>query len=938
MTIFKNQKLLIINSLYITILTLTSPKVFGQIFSTEQNPLSVKWREIDTSGFRIIFPVEMEKEAKRMAYTLPYIYPAIGNSLNQKKTAIPTLLQNRGTLANGFVQLGPKKSEFYTTPPQYFDSQDWLNNLAVHELRHIAQFDKLTGNQAHPFPELVYFAYMGAGIPIWFFEGDAVVNETALTNSGRGRQPNWIMPFRTSVLEGKNFSYSKAYLGSDKDVTPGYYQTGYLMVADLKKKYGKFISDSLLGDIRKRPLRPYPFSQSLKKFTGQNTRQYFLSTQKEITKNWDDQAQLLNAERYSSLNQKTSFATNYFLPVKISQTQILALKESVAEARYFVKINADKTEQRLFGIGYQEQPWFSYANGILVWDEIRYDPRYRLRNYSVICSYDLSRNKFKKLSTKSRLFSPSISADGKKIIAVQVSLSNQFNLVEIDAANGAILKTYANPEHAILQTPSFNKSATQITYISVTEKGKSLWVMDNQDQKKTQLISNTRQQLSRPVFIDNGIAFNAHYNGVDNIYNIDLATKKISALSASKYGAFNPSPTSDGQMIFNSYQLNGYEIAETKIKLREPGQNTFIDFAAEAEKQEGFGDVFENGMIPDTLIKSKPFHQFSHLFNFHSIIPVIDNEYVFGLTLQSNNLMNTMDFSTGAKYHNDLKRFEYTTNLSYKALYPILDIRYSNRPKRAFYSSKNSIQQGDWREHYIKLMATLPMSINTRNENYGLSLHVASSYINRYMPENLPVNFLKEIKFPMEYGFTLSHSTRTAVRDIAPKWAQIFRFTYMNQPFDQNLNGEILALESFFYLPGLGKNHSFMASFNYQQANGVNQYDTEITTVYGYNNILAKSKLQNTLLFNYRFPIAYPDWELGPLAYIRNFRGGLFCHYENIGQGTSFEQPKTFGAELHSSLNILRYLPVVDLGARLIFVNRIYNQNPILEFSFNYKY
>jgi hypothetical protein len=247
MNLNKSNKKLIIKYLSAFTLSFVSVSVFGQIFSTAQNPLSVKWNYISSGGFKIIYPAELEKEAQRMANTLPFIYTKIGVGLRQQKTAIPLLLQNRGTVANGFVQLAPKKSEFYATPPQFFDSQDWLNNLAVHELRHIAQFDKLTGMQAHPFPELVYFAYFGAGIPTWFFEGDAVVNETALTYSGRGRQPNWIMPYRASILEGKKISYSKAYFGSNKDVTPGYYQTGYLMVSDMKEKYGQFISDSLLG-------------------------------------------------------------------------------------------------------------------------------------------------------------------------------------------------------------------------------------------------------------------------------------------------------------------------------------------------------------------------------------------------------------------------------------------------------------------------------------------------------------------------------------------------------------------------------------------------------------------------------------------------------------------------------------------------------------------
>ncbi|MFC4210158.1 TolB family protein [Pedobacter lithocola] len=934
MKLNQNNNTLFINYLSVLILSFISQSVFGQIFSSDQNPLSVKWNYINIGGFKIIYPKDLEKDAQRMANTLPFIYPKIGLSLRQQKTSIPILLQNQGTIANGFVQLGPKKSEFYATPPQYFDSQDWLNNLAVHELRHVAQFDKLTGTQTHPFPELVYFAYMGAGIPIWFFEGDAVLTETALTNSGRGRQPRWIMPYRTSLLEGEKFSYSKAYFGSNKDVTPGYYQTGYLMVADMKEKYGKYISDSLLGDIRKRPLRLYPFSQSLKKFTGKNTKNYFTNTQEKLVEKWKEQEQKIPFEKYESLNQKTFLATNYFLPVRFNKNQVLALKESKQQARYFVIINEDKTEQKLFGIGYQEQPWFSYKTGLLVWDEIRYDPRYKQRSYSVICSYNLKTKKFKKLSSKSRLFSPSLSEDGRKIIAAKVNLNNQFNLVEIDANSGEILKTYPNLENEILQTPSFDKTGNRITYISVSEKGKSLWLLENG--KKINIISGSRQQLNRPIFIGDKIVFNAHFNGIDNIYSINIKSKKISAISSAKYGAFNPTETDDGNIIFNDYKMNGYEIAEKTISEKSVGAYSFADFSSAAEKQENVGNVFEN--IPDSTFQSKRFNQTLNLFSFHSIIPVIDNEYVFGLELQSNNLMNTMDFYTGAKYHRDLKRFEYTADISYKALYPIFSLLYRNRPRRTFYRAKNITQQGDWRENYVKLNAALPLSFNARNHNYAFTLNAATSFTKRYLLENMPANFVRELKFPMEYNFTFNHSVRTTERDIAPKWAQVLRATYNHQPFDKNLGGEIMAIESFFYFPGLAKNHSFLASFNYQKASGVNQYATEISTVYGYNNILAKSKLQNTLLFNYRFPFAFPDWELGSLAYIRNFRAGLFSHYENIGIDTDISQPKTYGVEINSSLNILRYQPVVDVGARLVFVNKIYNQNPILEFSFNYSF
>jgi hypothetical protein len=839
-------------------------------------------------------------------------------------------------IANGFVQLAPKKSEFYTTPPQQFDSQDWLNNLAVHELRHVAQYDKLTGGKAYPFPEYVYFAWFGVSIPLWFFEGDAVTIETALTNAGRGRQPSWIMPYRASLLEGKKFSYSKASFGSEKDITAGYYQLGYLMASNIRKEFGKNIFDSLLTDIRKRPVRLYPFSNSLKKFTKLGTQKWYNHTTEILKEEWTAQDEKSTAENYPSLNSESKFATNYYLPVKIKDGRILTLKQSKAETAHFTIIDSAKNETKLLSIGYQEQPWFSYANGIIVWDEIRYDPRYRQRSYSVICSYNLKTGKQKKLTTRSRIFSPSISADGKKIIAIKIDLSNKCNLIELDAETGTTLTTIPNPENLILQTPSYNSTANLITYISVSEKGKALWVTDKEE-KTEQLIKETQQQISRPIYINRGIAFNAHYNGIDNIYNIDTISKKISALSASKYGAFNPTQAdSTAAIVFNNYQLTGYQIAEMPLSPKSIGKSNFVYFDGAVQKQENTPSVFNN--IPDSTYTSKPYRALTNLFNVHSVIPLIENEYRGGLQLNSDNLLNTFSFFTGVDYYRDLKKFEYNAGFTLKSFYPIIQATYRNRPRRTFYNAKSGVLQGDWRENNVQLRASVPISLNALNDTYSFSFNALTSYTQRYQPENLPSTFINKLVFPMEYNFTFNHSTAQAPRDIAPKWAQIFRISYMHQPFDDNLSGKLFAFEGFLYFPGLLKNHSFLVNFNYQNTSGIRKYDQEINTVYGYNNIQAKSILRNTLLFNYRFPIVFPDAEIGPLAYIRNLRAGMFCHYENIGSDTNLAEPKTFGFELRSSMNLLRYQPVFDVGARCVFVNKVYNQNPILELILNYSF
>ena len=919
----------------IIILSFISQIVLAQIFDSEQNPLSVKFRKISTSGFTILYPTELEKEAQRMANTLVKIYPEIAKDLKAQKTTIPVVLQNRGTTANGFVQLAPKKAQFYTTPPQQFDSQDWLNNLAVHELRHVAQFDKITGEKGKPFPEEIYFAYMGAAVPTWFFEGDAVSIETSLTNAGRGRQPSWVMPFRTSLLSDKNFSYSKSYFGSQKDITPGYYQLGYLMVSEMRKNFGNSISDSLLSDINKRPLRLYPFSKSLKKFTSKNTKQFYEQTLATLKAEWRKQDEQNESENYEPLNRSAKIASNYFLPTELQNGKILALKQTKSETPGFVIINEKKIEQRLFKIGFQEQPWFSYHNGLLVWDEIRFDPRYKQRSYSVICSYDFSTGKKKQLTQRSRLFSPSLSGDGKKIVAVQIDLGNQSNLVVLDAQSGNITDTIPNTENLILQTPALNQDGSKVTYISVSEKGKALWLLANGITRK--LIDETNQQLARPIFFNEQIVFNAHLSGVDNIYSISVVDKKIMALTSAKYGAFNANITKNGKsMLFNNFQLMGYEVAKTEIKPKAVQENHFVYFGKSADELVGAKNIFVN--IPDSNFASLRYSRFSNLFNFHSISPTVDENDRFGLQLKSNDLLNNFDFFAGANYHSDLRRIEYNAGFNLKSFFPVFSATFRNRPRLAYYNYQNSIYEANWRENFIDLKATVPLSINAYNHNYSLVGEIGTSYTKRNFEAREAQLFSSNLNFPMSYKLGFSHSIRTAERDVAPRWAQSFSFSYYNQPFDTRLNGDLFAFGSIFYFPGLAKNHSLTASFNYQKSSGNLRFNNEINTVYGYGQIRAKSLLKNTLLLNYRFPFAFPDTEIASLAYIKNLRGGFFSHYENIGTETNLTEPKTFGFELRSSMNLLRYQPVVDLGARLVFVNKVYNQNPIVEFIFNYSF
>lgn len=943
---FKTKNKLIIRHLSVFILTLTSLSAFSQFLDGGQNPPSVKFKQINTASFQIIYPTLFESEAQRMANALEIVIKQVSKTLGHQPKPISIILQNQGVTSNGFVTMAPRHSEFYTMPGQEFDAQDWLNSLAVHELRHVVQFDKIGPNLSAPLFEELKLALFGINLPSWFFEGDAVGIETALTNAGRGRQPGFELVLRTNQLSGKNYSYSKNYLGSYKNFTPGYYPLGYFMTTKIRRDNGPLILDEILERIKSFPIRPYNFSSSLKKFTGIHTRKLYLNTMTEMDSLWKDQSRKLSFKNYEFLNRVNSKnPSSYLLPYLTENHEIVCLKTSLSEPPKIISVDADKNEKTILKIGGQTEPNLGYANGIVTWDEYRSDSRYDQRNYSVICSYDLATKKYKQLSQKSRFFSPSLSPDAKKIIAVSVSLANVFTLVELDAGTGKLLRILPNPKNYTLQTPSYNANGTEIVVTAVSQKGKTL--LYYHDEKIEELLPWQAEMIARPIFNGERIIFKAHYNGIENIYQLNPESKELTQLTQVPFGANYPVVNGD-KLYFSAYDVNGYNLASVNLNdaesiLQEKEPNAFVNYFDPLVAQENEPNIFKK--IDTINYPTKKYKELNHLLYFHSARLIAgksdyDNSYDFGLSLVSNNKLNTAAASVGYVYNNALNASEFNAKLTYQKFYPKISVSYQNRARLAYANTgpqqKPIATPFYWRENYTAIEVSIPTYKNWLNKSFYTNFSVSTSLTNRYQATLKPQNFHTNIKFPMDYSFITGINSTKSIRDLAPAWGQNIEVDFSHFPFDKQLNGINLNIKSAFYFPGFLANHSFKASLNFQNSNGLYQYSTDIPRANGWANMKGIVDLKNSLLLSYRFPILYPDWELGPIAYVKRIKGGIFTDFENINAGNGL---RGYGMGLSAEMNILRYyLPLFEIGGKIIIPNESITKKPILEFSLNFSY
>src|SRR3546814_20333154 len=116
----KSLKILInilcINILSVICLLITFNVANGQLVDYGQNPPGLKWKQMETPHFQVIFPDVLLGEARRTAEIMEYFRPYESSTIRVFPEKTPLLLQKQPVISNGFVTLALRRTEFYITP------------------------------------------------------------------------------------------------------------------------------------------------------------------------------------------------------------------------------------------------------------------------------------------------------------------------------------------------------------------------------------------------------------------------------------------------------------------------------------------------------------------------------------------------------------------------------------------------------------------------------------------------------------------------------------------------------------------------------------------------------------------------------------------------------------------------------------------------------
>jgi hypothetical protein len=905
----------------------------AQYFDAGQDPSKIKWDQINTENFQIIYPQEFIKDAQRLANALEisYIYNTQTMKFQPKKISV--ILHNFSSQSNAFVGWAPRRMEFITMPPQEIYPQEWLEQLAIHEYRHVIQISKM--NQG--FTKLLYYLFgeqisagvLGLYVPLWMIEGDAVASETALSNTGRGRLPEFEMQLRTQVLQRKIYPYEKAVFGSYRDFVPDRYVLGYQLVANGRKRYGAPLWDKTLDHVAKHPIAFFPFSKGINKTTGLYKWEYYNSTMKELDSLWRVQGNKIQYTDQKTLNQAPKKVyTNYRFPQILKDSQVLALKSGMADISQYVLIDAQGKEKIIFKPGYFDPVWLSAKKNLIVWAEFIFDKRWENRTYHDIIKYDMAKGTRTRLTRQKYLYAPCLSPDASRIAAIQVTPENQFSLVIIDANTGKELYSFSHPENEFMLTPTWSEDGRKIVLILLGKKGKSIAMIDPEKGTIENILPYSYKEISQPLQKGDYIFFHGVYSGIDNIYSIEMSTKKIYRITSSHFGAFDPAISEDGKkMIFSDYSALGFNIEEMNLAPAswtpiEMVEDHSIKLYNELDKQEKGVINFDSFPKKDYAVKR--YRKFPHLLNIHSWAPVevSTNNYSLNpaFTLLSQNKLSTAIVKFSYLYNYNERVGEIISSVSYRALYPIIEFN-TNSGKRA---NTNYIPNEDslyytWREQNYSL--TISQNLNFTRGKYKrfITLMGKGIYKNISPGENNPSGFKTGEILAGEIGGTFIRTIKVAVRDMRPKWGESLLINYRTS-LSGNFNfRNLFSSQASLYFPGAFKHHSLLLTGVYQkQGSGAYSFSSPVTYVRGFTRILGFHDFYR-ISINYKLPLAYPDLRLGPVLYLQRIKANLFYDYGYAQYRTANRAYQSLGVEITNDINIFNFLAPIDIGFRYLY-------------------
>ena len=961
-----------------------SIKASGQFYLTGEDPSGVKWNVIKSSNYKVIYPRGLDSLAQRYVNLLERYRPYVMAGLLAEPRPIPVVLHPFTVQSNGMVTWAPKRVELYTMPPANNGySQDWDEQLILHESRHVGQMNAFTKGVFKPLNWLLGEQITGLGCGVygskWMFEGDAVVAETELSQSGRGRSASFLEYYRASALSGEQRDWYKWRYGSNKRFTPNIYPLGYVMVSAGRAISGDYCYTGKMLDYYVRHFyNPNVQNAAHKALTGYKMRDLAKAAFAYHTQWWEEdyakRGEFTAPQEFPV--KKNRYYRQYSNQVVVGQDSIIAVRYAYDAPTYLVLISSNKDFLKDNPKGEKFLRPFSmltgnlqYAAGKIYYTESVGDERWGMASSKDLFSYDVKSGKIRRLTRGESYNNPSPSVTADSIAVVEYKPDGEARVVVLDAKD---------PENRLLSIPAPERGqltesvwmGNLLYALAITDKGLGLFSIDMgkvgdlpEDERTsalwTRVVNEQHSTISYLGCSGSLLHFEADWDGVNNIYSFDPLNGVLRRLTNARFAAHAPK-ISQGKLYYTNLEVLGEYPVFTDVEdvTKEKDlyfENGFIknkyDYPVANMLQLQAKEYFKDNLVlPDSSITSvnfetKPYSKAAHLFRPHSWAPLYYNvdkimkmnfDHLYdaaavGATIYSQNTLGTAVGMLGYSYRKGFHAGH--ASFEYRGWYPVFKIEaHYNSESRMQYKIIDAgtilVDMKDTGEPLFELVARsyLPLYFNSRGWQRGLIPQILWKYDNnrfysyekgKYMPRH-------QLNYTVQYY----QNRPVATAAIFPRWGFNVAASGSVSPGGAENFGSIAAVSTYAYLPGIDYKHGLRIGLAYQKQMNEKKY-------YYLENLVGMPRGCDThycndfckLSADYAIPVNFSGLDLGFVGYFKRLQVIPFADYAFLKGRSGTMGLYSFGTDLLIDGFLFKIGVPLSLGVRYAHTNDPGNKN-----------
>jgi Tol biopolymer transport system component len=567
--------------LFLVLLFLFSQSSFCQF--TEFHP-ELNWYTIKGKHVAVHFHEGAERTARVVAKIADEVWGPLTSLYHYEPGTVHFVIKDIDDYSNGATYFFDNKIEIWTSALD-FDlrgTHDWLRNVISHELTHMIQIqasmkmsrtipafyiqalnyeDERRPDILYGFPNFILsYPIATVNVPAWFAEG------TAQYMRKEFHYDNWDthrdMILRSYALDGDMLSWNqmgvfeKTSLGNES-----VYNAGFALTRYISQKYGEDKLRKISEALSK--LGNFTIDQAFEDVLHKDGNQIYNEWKDFVTESYKERSKEVLSNLVAGKEISYEGFGNFYPRYSIDSFKFVYISNKSSDyfspaGIYLYDLKSNKGKLLVNNVR-STVAWVDGKNKI-VYSKLE-DDNPNFYNVHDLYIYDIDKDSETRLTHDLRANQPDVSHNGSKIVFLfERDGSTNLGTVDIDGKNFKQLTFFQNGEQ--VYNPKFSNDDSFVIFGYSDTSSRDIMKV-NVDGSHLGKVLATKNDERNPVFDKKGnLIYSCDESGIFNIYSLNLTTKEKKQLTNVIGGAFMPSISSDGNILYAGYTSTGYKIFE----------------------------------------------------------------------------------------------------------------------------------------------------------------------------------------------------------------------------------------------------------------------------------------------------------------------------------------------------------------------------------------